>query len=555
MTDLEIAQAAHMKNIADVAKTIGINEDELSFYGKYIAKVERTVEQRVANNPDGKLIFVTAITPTPAGEGKTTTTIGLSDALNDLGKKTMAVIREPSLGPVFGVKGGAAGGGYAQVVPMEEINLQFTGDIPAVGIANNLLAAMIDNHIQHGNELKFDIRRITWRRAVDMNDRALRQTIVALGGTSNGYPRETGFDITAASEIMAILGMAHDLKDLKERLGRIIVGYTRKREPITAKDLKAVGAMAIVLRNAINPNLVQTLENHPVFIHGGPFANIAHGASTIRSIKLALKLADFVITEGGFASDLGGEKFMDIVSRRGGFHPSVVVLVATVRALKMHGGLAKDELKEENIEALKRGLGNLGKHIENMRTFGLPVVVALNKFVTDTEKELKVVEDFVKEQGARFALSEVWEKGGQGGIALAKEVLDAIENDKNDFHYLYDVNEKIEDKVYKIATKMYGAKDVVYTDDAKKDIKLIRKIGYENLPICMAKTQLSLSDNPKLIGRPEGFTVTIRNVRLSAGAGFIIPISGSIMTMPGLPKHPAAENMDIDENGKITGLF
>ncbi len=555
MTDLEIAQAAHMKNIADVAKTVGINEDELSFYGKYIAKVERTVEQRVANNPDGKLIFVTAITPTPAGEGKTTTTIGLSDALNDLGKKTMAVIREPSLGPVFGVKGGAAGGGYAQVVPMEEINLQFTGDIPAVGIANNLLAAMIDNHIQHGNELKFDIRRITWRRAVDMNDRALRQTIVALGGTSNGYPRETGFDITAASEIMAILGMAHDLKDLKERLGRIIVGYTRKREPITAKDLKAVGAMAIVLRNAINPNLVQTLENHPVFIHGGPFANIAHGASTIRSIKLALKLADFVITEGGFASDLGGEKFMDIVSRRGGFHPSVVVLVATVRALKMHGGLAKDELKEENIEALKKGLGNLGKHIENMRTFGLPVVVALNKFVTDTEKELKVVEDFVKEQGARFALSEVWEKGGQGGIALAKEVLDAIENDKNDFHYLYDVNEKIEDKVYKIATKMYGAKDVVYTDDAKKDIKLIRKIGYENLPICMAKTQLSLSDNPKLIGRPEGFTVTIRNVRLSAGAGFIIPISGSIMTMPGLPKHPAAENMDIDENGKITGLF
>ena len=555
MTDLEIAQAAHMKNIADVAKTVGINEDELSFYGKYIAKVERTVEQRVANNPDGKLIFVTAITPTPAGEGKTTTTIGLSDALNDLGKKTMAVIREPSLGPVFGVKGGAAGGGYAQVVPMEEINLQFTGDIPAVGIANNLLAAMIDNHIQHGNELKFDIRRITWRRAVDMNDRALRQTIVALGGTSNGYPRETGFDITAASEIMAILGMAHDLKDLKERLGRIIVGYTRKREPITAKDLKAVGAMAIVLRNAINPNLVQTLENHPVFIHGGPFANIAHGASTIRSIKLALKLADFVITEGGFASDLGGEKFMDIVSRRGGFHPSVVVLVATVRALKMHGGLAKDELKEENIEALKKGLGNLGKHIENMRTFGLPVVVALNKFVTDTEKELKVVEDFVKEQGARFALSEVWEKGGQGGIALAKEVLDAIENDKNDFHYLYDVNAKIEDKVYKIATKMYGAKDVVYTDDAKKDIKLIRKIGYENLPICMAKTQLSLSDNPKLIGRPEGFTVTIRNVRLSAGAGFIIPISGSIMTMPGLPKHPAAENMDIDENGKITGLF
>ncbi len=555
MTDLEIAQKAKMKKISEVAATLGIDEDDLSFYGKYIAKIEKGAAEKAKNNPDGKLIFVTAITPTPAGEGKTTTTIGLSDALNDIGKKAMAVIREPSLGPVFGVKGGAAGGGYAQVVPMEEINLQFTGDIPAVGIANNLLAAMIDNHIQHGNELGIDVRRITWRRAVDMNDRALRQTIVALGGTGNGYPRETGFDITAASEIMAILGMANGLQDLKERLGRIIIGYTRKKQPITAKDLKAVGAMAIVLRNAINPNLVQTLENHPVFIHGGPFANIAHGASTLISIKLALKLADYVITEGGFASDLGGEKFMDIVSRNGGFKPSVVVVVATVRALKMHGGLAKDELKEENIEALKKGLGNLAKHIENMRTFGLPVVVALNKFVTDTDAELKVVEEFVKSQGARFALSEVWEKGGKGGEALAKEVLDAIENEKPDFRFLYDLEEPIEDKIYKIATKMYGAKDVVYTDSAKKDLKLIKKIGYANLPICMAKTQMSLSDNPKLIGRPEGFTVTIREVRLSAGAGFIIPISGSIMTMPGLPKHPAAENMDIDENGRITGLF
>ncbi len=555
MTDLEIAQNAKMKRITEVAATLGITEEDLSLYGKYIAKVERGIFKKVENNPDGKLIFVTAITPTPAGEGKTTTTIGLSDALNDLGKKAMAVIREPSLGPVFGVKGGAAGGGFAQVVPMEEINLQFTGDIPAVGIANNLLAAMIDNHIQHGNDLGIDIRRITWRRAVDMNDRALRQTIVALGGTGNGYPRETGFDITAASEIMAILGMANGLNDLKERLGRIIVGYTRKRQPITAKDLKAVGAMAIVLRNAINPNLVQTLENHPVFIHGGPFANIAHGASTITSIKLALKLADYVITEGGFASDLGGEKFMDIVSRNGGFHPSVAVVVATVRALKMHGGLARDELKEENIEALKKGLGNLAKHIENMRKFGLPVVVALNKFVTDTDAELKVVEEFVKSQGARFALSEVWEKGGEGGKALATEVLNAIENDENNFRFLYDLNEPIEDKIYKIATEMYGAKDVTYTDSAKKDLKLIKKIGYANLPICMAKTQMSLSDNPKLIGRPEGFTVTIREVRLSAGAGFVIPISGSIMTMPGLPKHPAAENMDIDENGKITGLF
>ncbi len=555
MTDLEIAQKANMKRITEVAETLGIEEDDLSLYGKYIAKIEKGAFEKVKDNPDGKLIFVTAITPTPAGEGKTTTTIGLSDALNDLGKKAMAVIREPSLGPVFGVKGGAAGGGYAQVVPMEEINLQFTGDIPAVGIANNLLAAMIDNHIQHGNQLGIDVRRITWRRAVDMNDRALRQTIVALGGTGNGYPRETGFDITAASEIMAILGMANGMNDLKERLGRIIVGYTRKKEPVTAKDLKAVGAMAIVLRNAINPNLVQTLENHPVFIHGGPFANIAHGASTITSIKLALKLADYVITEGGFASDLGGEKFMDIVSRNGGFRPSVAVVVATVRALKMHGGLAKDELKEENIEALKKGLANLAKHIENMRKFGLPVVVALNKFITDTDAELKVVEEFVKSQGARFALSEVWEKGGEGGKALAAEVLNAIENDKNEFRFLYDLDESVEDKIYKIATEMYGAKGVDYTDSAKKDLRLIKKIGYANLPICMAKTQMSLSDNPKLIGRPEGFTVTIREVRLSAGAGFIVPISGSIMTMPGLPKHPAAENMDIDENGKITGLF
>ncbi len=555
MTDLEIAQNAKMKKITEVANYIGLDEDELSLYGKYIAKIEPQAAKRTESNPDGTLIFVTAITPTPAGEGKTTTTIGLSDALNDLGKKAMAVIREPSLGPVFGVKGGAAGGGYAQVVPMEEINLQFTGDIPAVGIANNLLAALIDNHIQHGNQLGIDVRRISWRRAVDMNDRALRQVIVALGGTGNGYPRETGFDITAASEIMAILGMAKDIEDLKERMSRIIIGYTRKREPITAKDLKAVGAMAIVMRNAIKPNLVQTLENHPVFIHGGPFANIAHGASTISSIKLALKLADYVITEGGFASDLGGEKFMDIVSRVGKFRPSVVVLVATVRALKMHGGLAKDQLKEENIDALKKGLGNLGKHIENMQSFGLPVVVALNKFVTDTDAEIKLVEEFAKEKGARFALSEVWEKGGEGGKALAEEVLKAASEDKNNFRFLYELNESIEDKIYKIATKMYGAKGVVYTDSAKKDLKLIKKIGYENLPICMAKTQLSLSDNPKLIGRPENFEITIREVRLSAGAGFIIPIAGSIMTMPGLPKHPAAENMDISGDGKISGLF
>ncbi len=555
MTDLDIAQNTKMRKIKDVAKYLDIREENLNLYGKYIAKIEPEAMKQVENKPDGKLIFVTAITPTAAGEGKTTTTIGLSDALNDIGKKAMAVIREPSLGPVFGVKGGGAGGGYAQVVPMEEINLQFTGDIPAVGITNNLLAAMIDNHIQHGNELGIDVRRITWRRATDMNDRALRETIVALGGSGNGYPRETGFDITAASEIMAILGMAQNINDLKERIGRIIIGYTRKREPITAKDIKAVGAMAIILRNAIKPNLVQTLENHPILIHGGPFANIAHGASTITSIKLALKLADYVITEGGFASDLGGEKFMDIVSRSGDLHPSAVVIVATVRALKMHGGLSKDELKKENIEALKKGLSNLEKHIENMHFFGLPIVVTLNKFVSDTDAEINTVESFVKEHGARFALSEVWEKGGKGGEALAGEVLDAIKEDKNDFRFLYDLDEQIEDKIYKIATDMYGADGVVYTGSAEKDIKHIKKIGYSNLPICMAKTQLSLSDNPKLIGKPSGFKITIREVKLSAGAGFIVPIAGSIMTMPGLPKHPAAEKMDISDNGRISGLF
>lgn len=555
MNDLDIAQNAKMIKIDEIAKSLGIKENELNLYGKYIAKVEPKTNKRTINNSNGSLIFVTAITPTPAGEGKTTTTIGLSDALNNLGKKAISVIREPSLGPVFGIKGGAAGGGYAQVIPMEEINLQFTGDIPAVGIANNLLAALIDNHIQHGNQLGIDVRRITWRRALDMNDRALRQVDVALGGTGNGYPRETGFDITAASEVMAILGMAQNMEDLKKRLGKIIIGYTRKREPITAKDLNASGAMAIVLRNAIKPNLVQTLENHPVFIHGGPFANIAHGASTLISIKLALKLADFVVTEGGFASDLGGEKFMDIVSRMGNLHPSAVVLVATVRALKMHGGLAKNELKEENIDALKKGLANLRKHIENMRTFGLPVIVTLNKFITDTDTEIRLVEKFAKENGARFALSEVWEKGGDGGKVLAKEVIEAVKNDKSNFRFLYDIEDSMEEKIHKIATKMYGADDVVYTDNAKKDIKLIKKIGYGNLPICMAKTQLSLSDNSKLLGRPTGFKVTIREVRLSAGAGFIVPVAGNIMTMPGLPKHPAAENMDISNEGRISGLF
>ena len=555
MTDLEIAQSARMKNIQEIAQSIGLNDDELIPFGKYIAKVRLNAYEKRKTKKDGKLIFVTAITPTKAGEGKTTVTIGLGDALNDLSQKAISVIREPSLGPVFGIKGGAAGGGYAQVVPMEEINLQFTGDIPAVGIAHNLLAAMIDNHIFHGNKLGIDVRRIVWPRVLDMNDRALRSIIVGLGGISNGYPRETGFDITAASEIMAILCLAEDMDDLKTRLSRIIVGFTRKGTPITAKDLNATGAMAIVLRNAINPNLVQTLENHPVFIHGGPFANIAHGASSIISIKLALKLADYVITEGGFASDLGGEKFMDIVSRVGHFNPSAVVITATIRALKMHGGLKKEELNEENTEALKKGLPNLGKHIENMQSFGVPVVVALNRFVTDTEREISVVEEYVRKYNAGFAVADVWGKGGKGGEALAKEVLKAINENKNNFHFLYSLDSPVKEKIKTIACNMYGARNVVYTREAERALKRIDKLGYSNLPICMAKTQLSLSDDSKVKGRPENFDVTIRDVRLSAGAGLIVPIAGDIMTMPGLPKIPAAENMDITKDGKITGLF
>jgi len=555
MTDLEIAQKAKMKSIQEIAQIAGLDNNEIIPFGKYIAKVDLTAYKKRAEEENGKLVFVTAITPTPAGEGKTTLTIGLADALNDLGHKAMAVIREPSLGPVFGVKGGAAGGGYAQVVPMEEINLQFTGDIPAVSIAHNLLAAMVDNHISHGNQLGIDVRRAMWRRVIDMNDRALRGVIVGLGGVGNGYPRETGFDITAASEIMAILCLAQDLQDLKERISHVIVGFTREREPVTAKELNAVGAMAILLRNAIKPNIVQTIENHPVFIHGGPFANIAHGASTLTSIKLALKLSDYVVTEGGFASDLGGEKFMDIVGRVGGFTPSAVVIVATLRALKMHGGLSKKEMKEENIEALTKGLPNLGKHIENMLSFGLPVIVALNKFVTDTDKEIATVERYVKRSGVGFAVADVWGKGGKGGQSLAEEVMEAIQEDTNDFHFLYQLDAPVKEKIKTIAYNMYGASNVVYTKEAKKALKRIEKLGYNNLPVCIAKTQLSLSDDPKLKGRPEGFDITIRDIRLSAGAGFIVPIAGNIMTMPGLPKISAAESMDITKDGEITGLF
>ncbi len=555
MLDLEIAQNAKMKCIKEVAEDIGLKDSEISLYGKHIAKVDLATYKNRVKRTDGKLIFVTAITPTPAGEGKTTTTIGLADALNDLGQKSMAVIREPSLGPVFGVKGGAAGGGYAQVVPMEEINLQFTGDIPAVDAAHNLLAAMIDNHIYHGNKLGIDIGHIAWGRTVDMNDRALRKVQVGLDSTSSDYPRETRFDITAASEIMAILCLARNLEDLKQRIARIIIGFTKEKKPVTAKDLNVAGAMAIVLRNAIKPNLVQTIENHPVFVHGGPFANIAHGASTLTSIKLALKLSDYVVTEGGFASDLGGEKFMDIVSRAGGFNPSVVVIVATIRALKMHGGLRKNELKEENIEALQRGLPNLSKHIENMQLFGLPVVVALNKFSTDTDREIAIVEAFVKANGVRFAVSNVWESGGKGGKTLGAEVLDAARNDENHFHFLYKLDTSIKEKISSIACNMYGAKNIIYTEKAESALRLIDELNYSGLPVCIAKTQLSLSDNSKLKGRPEGFDVTIRDVRLSSGAGFIVPMAGNIMTMPGLPGIPAAESMDITEEGEITGLF
>ncbi len=553
-SDIEIAREAKMLPITEVAKRAGIEEDYLELYGKYKAKISLDILKGLKNKKDGKLIMVTAITPTPAGEGKTTTTIGLTMALNRLGKNAALTIREPSLGPCFGIKGGAAGGGYSQVVPMEDVNLHFTGDIHAVSAAHNLLAAMVDNSLHQGNPLDMDSRAILWGRVMDMNERALRHIIIGLGGKTGGVPRESRFDISTSSEVMAILGLSNDLMELREKLGNIIVAYNRKGDFIRAKDVKAHGAMAALLKDAIKPNLVQTLENTPAFVHGGPFANIAHGTNTIIATKLALKLFDYVVVETGFGSDLGGEKFFDIVTRAAGFKTSVVVVVATVRALKMHGGMPLSELKKEDLGALKEGLGNLKKHVENMKMFGVPVVVALNRFSTDTDKELEIVTEAAKEWGVEVALNEAWARGGEGAIELANEVIKVAESDY-ELKYLYDINAPIKEKIHAIATKMYGADGVRYLKAADRMIANLEEKGMGNLPICMAKTQLSLSDDPTLKGRPLGFEVEIREVRISAGAGFIVPIAGTIMTLPGLPKHPAAENIDIDADGNITGLF
>ncbi|RHG10270.1 formate--tetrahydrofolate ligase [Megamonas funiformis] len=554
-TDVQIAQEAIMEPIGKIAQHLEIPEDELELYGKYKAKISlnywnTTLQQK----ENGKLILVTAINPTPAGEGKTTTSIGLGDALHKLGKKTAIALREPSLGPCFGMKGGAAGGGYAQVVPMEDINLHFTGDFHAITSAHNLLAAVIDNHIQQGNALDLDVRRITWKRVVDLNDRALRNIICGLGGKAHGVPRETGFDITVASEMMAILCLTSDLEDMKKRLGNIIIGYTRSGRPVRAEELNVTGALTLLFKDAIKPNLVQTLEGTPALIHGGPFANIAHGCNSVMATKYALKMADYTVTEAGFGADLGAEKFLDIKCRFTGFKPDAVVIVATIRALKMHGGLAKTELATENIEALKKGMTNLAKHIENIQKFGLPIVVAINAFPTDTENELQELKALCESMGASVSISEAWAKGGEGAIDLAQKVIKATEKPSN-FQYMYDVNDSIKDKINAIATKIYGADGVNYTPAVEKTIAEFEAEGLDKMPICMAKTQYSLSDDQFKLGAPTGFKITVRELRISAGAGFIVALTGNILTMPGLPKKPAAENMDIDINGKITGLF
>ena len=554
-SDIEIAHEAKLEDIREIAKKAGISEGYLELYGNYKAKVNLSIFNELKGKQDGKLILVTAINPTPAGEGKTTTSIGLSMALNRLGKKSIVTLREPSLGPVFGIKGGAAGGGYSQVLPMEDINLHFTGDFHAVNSAHNLLSAMIDNHIHQGNELGIDARRIAWRRAIDMNDRALRSIVVGLGGVSNGFPREDGFDITPASEIMAILGLSLNYRDLKERLGNIIAAYTRKREPITAKDLKANGAMAALLRDALKPNLVQTIENTPAFVHIGPFGNIAHGTNSILATKLSLKLAEITVTEAGFGADLGAEKFLNIVSRIGGFSPDVTVIVASIRALKFHGGVPKDQLAEENVEALERGFGNLEKHIENIAKFGIPSVVAINRFPTDTDAEIKKLSELLEKKGVRFALSEVWAKGSEGGVELAEKVLDALENEKPNYRPIYEIDMPLKEKIERIAKEIYGADGVEYTSKALKALERYEKMGFRDAYICMAKTQYSLSDNPKLLGRPKGFKINVREVRLAAGSRFVIPITGDIMTMPGLPKVPAAVNVDLTDDGEILGVF
>lgn len=555
-SDIEIAQEAKMEHIRDVAAQIGIKEDELEFYGKYKAKLSDELEKRIAGNPDGKLVLVTAINPTPAGEGKTTVSIGLTQALNRLGHKTVVALREPSLGPCFGIKGGAAGGGYSQVVPMEDLNLHFTGDFHAITSANNLLAAMIDNHIQQGNACGIDTRQIVWKRCMDMNDRALRNVVVGLGSKADGFVREDHFVITVASEIMAILCLATDMADLKERLSRIIVAYNYSGDPVTAGDIKATGAMAALLKDAMKPNIIQTLENTPAIVHGGPFANIAHGCNSVRATKMALKLADYVVTEAGFGADLGAEKFLDIKCRKAGLVPDTIVIVATVRALKYNGGVPKDELSIENMEALKKGIVNLDKHIENMQNFGVNVVVTLNSFVTDTDEEHNFIREHVEALGCEFALANVWAEGGAGGKELALKVLKSIEKEKKPFKYTYEDDMHLDDKINAIATKIYGAKGVEYAPAAAKMLVKLEQMGYGKLPVCMAKTQYSLSDDPALLGRPEGFTLKVREVYVSAGAGFVVALTGSIMTMPGLPKSPAAERVDYDENtGKITGLF
>lgn len=554
LSDIEIAQRAKMKPIDEIASGLGIREEELEHYGKYKAKVSFSLWDRIKDNRNAKLILVTAITPTPAGEGKTTTTVGLSQGLKKIGKKVCIALREPSLGPSFGVKGGAAGGGYSQVVPMEDINLHFTGDIHAVTTAHNLLAALLDNHLQQGNELDIDPRQIVLRRVMDMNERALRNIVIGLGGKAHGIPRESGFDISVASEVMAILCLSESIKDLKERLSRMVIAYDRKGKAVTAGDLHAQGAMAVVLKDALKPNLVQTLEGVPAFVHGGPFANIAHGCNSIQATKYGMKLADYFVTEAGFGADLGAEKFFDIKCRMAGLKPDAAVLVATVRALKMHGGKPKGELEQEDLKALEAGIPNLEKHIENMSSFGVPVVVAINRFPSDTEAELKLVEERCRQLGATVSLSEVWAKGGEGAIDLAEKTVEACDRE-NKFHQLYDAASSPKEKIETIAKKIYGAGEVSYTDKAEKDLEAIHAQGMDNLLICMAKTQSSLSDDPKKLGRPEGYTLTVREVRLSAGAGFLVPITGNIMTMPGLPKKPAALKIDIDDEGNISGLF
>ena len=554
-SDIEIAQQSTMLPIKDIAHSLNIKDDFFEPYGHYKAKIDYNLLNEMQDQPDGKLILVTAITPTPAGEGKTTVTVGLSDGLRKIGEKSIVAIREPSLGPVFGIKGGAAGGGYAQVVPMEDINLHFTGDMHAIGAANNLLAAMLDNHIHHGNELNVDSRSITWRRCVDMNDRQLRNVVDGLGGRMNGVPREDGYDITVASEVMAILCLANSIDDLKEKLGRIVVAYNFNGEPVTAKDLKAEGAMAALLKDALKPNLVQTLENTPAFIHGGPFANIAHGCNSIMATRVAMKLGDYVVTEAGFGADLGAEKFLDIKCKLANLKPDAVVIVATVRALKHHGGVAKADLEKENLSALEAGLPNLLQHIDNMqKTFGLPAVVAINRFPTDSVAELDLIEDRCREKGVNVALTEVWGKGGDGGVALAKEVV-ALCNKPNNFNQCYNLEDSIEDKLHAIVTKVYHGKGVQLTPAAKRQAEQLKKLGYANMPICMAKTQYSFSDDPKLLGAPKDFIVTVRSLKVSAGAGFIVALTGDIMTMPGLPKLPAAERINVDSQGVISGLF